>query len=69
MCGIFAFISVFYPGHGCCDAGAFQIKLTNATTSQTLSCPAFHWDMICKYMTRFMQTFSLSMNIQTFANK
>ncbi len=37
----FAFISVFYPGHGCCDAGAFQIKLTNASTNSVLTCPAF----------------------------
>jgi len=37
----FAFISVFYPGHGCCDAGAFQIKLTNLTTNSVLACPAF----------------------------
>ncbi|MBK7309362.1 MAG: gliding motility-associated C-terminal domain-containing protein [Sphingobacteriaceae bacterium] len=37
----FAFISVFYPGHGCCDAGAFQIKLTNASTNSVLACPAF----------------------------
>lgn len=36
-----AFISVFYPGHGCCDAGAFQIKLTNLTTNSVLTCPAF----------------------------
>ena len=37
----FAFISVFYTGHGCCDAGAFQIKLTNATTSSPITCPSF----------------------------
>ncbi len=42
----FAFISVFAPGHGCCDAGAFQIKLYDNGTSAsgtptTISCPSF----------------------------
>ncbi len=37
----FAFISVFYTGHPCCDAGAFVIKLTNLTTNSVLTCPAF----------------------------
>lgn len=37
----FAFISVFFPGHPCCDAGAFQIKLINASTNQVLACPNF----------------------------
>jgi gliding motility-associated-like protein len=37
----FAFISVFSTGHGCCDAGAFQIKLYNATTNQPITCPSF----------------------------
>ncbi len=37
----FAFISVFYTGHGCCDAGAFQIKLTNATANTVIPCPSF----------------------------
>lgn len=37
----FAFISVFSTGHGCCDAGAFQIKLSNATTGQPITCPSF----------------------------
>lgn len=42
----FAFISVFAPGHGCCDAGAFQIKLydngpsANGTPT-TITCPNF----------------------------
>ncbi|MBA3665699.1 MAG: gliding motility-associated C-terminal domain-containing protein [Bacteroidetes bacterium] len=37
----FAFISVFYPGHTCCDAGAFQIKLTNASANTVIACPNF----------------------------
>ncbi|MBA3665943.1 MAG: T9SS type A sorting domain-containing protein [Bacteroidetes bacterium] len=37
----FAFISVFYPGHTCCDAGAFQLKLTNASTNTSLTCPGY----------------------------
>lgn len=37
----FAFISVFSPGHGCCDAGAFQIRLTNATANTVIACPSF----------------------------
>lgn len=32
----FAFISVFYPGHGCCDAGAFNIRLLNASGGNTV---------------------------------
>ncbi|MEI6019911.1 MAG: hypothetical protein WCR21_02190, partial [Bacteroidota bacterium] len=35
----FAFISVFYPGHGCCDAGAFSIKLYN--NGNQIPCPTF----------------------------
>ncbi|MBP9069049.1 MAG: hypothetical protein KBG47_06045, partial [Bacteroidia bacterium] len=37
----FAFISLFYTGHGCCDAGAFKITVTNASTNSVLACPAF----------------------------
>lgn len=37
----FAFISVFSPGHGCCDAGGFQIRLTNASTNSIIPCPNF----------------------------
>ena len=37
----FAFISVFSPGHGCCDAGGFLIRLSNATTNSVLPCPQF----------------------------
>ncbi|MCC6369513.1 MAG: gliding motility-associated C-terminal domain-containing protein [Bacteroidia bacterium] len=37
----FAFISVFYAGHGCCDAGAFQLRLFNATTNSAIACPSF----------------------------
>jgi gliding motility-associated-like protein len=38
----FAFLSVFYPGHACCDAGAFQIKLYNASAGNSLiACPNF----------------------------
>lgn len=37
----FAFISVFNTGHGCCDAGAFQIRLINATTNSVIACPNF----------------------------
>ncbi|MBA2613852.1 MAG: T9SS type A sorting domain-containing protein [Bacteroidetes bacterium] len=37
----FAFLSVFSTGHTCCDAGAFQINLTNATTSAPITCPNF----------------------------
>ncbi|MGZ4044038.1 MAG: hypothetical protein ACXVO9_12610, partial [Bacteroidia bacterium] len=37
----FAFLSVFYPGHTCCDAGAFQIKLTNASANTVIACPNF----------------------------
>ncbi|MBL7932597.1 MAG: hypothetical protein JNL60_11885, partial [Bacteroidia bacterium] len=42
----FAFISVFAPGHSCCDAGGFQIKLydngpaANGTPT-TITCPSF----------------------------
>ncbi|WP_317897348.1 gliding motility-associated C-terminal domain-containing protein [Aurantibacillus circumpalustris] len=37
----FAFISVFAPGHGCCDAGGFIIRLSNASTNAVLPCPVF----------------------------
>jgi hypothetical protein len=37
----FAFISVFYSGHGCCDAGGFQIRLSNATANTVIPCPNF----------------------------
>ncbi len=37
----FAFISVFSTGHACCDAGAFQITVINASTNSVLTCPAF----------------------------
>jgi gliding motility-associated-like protein len=37
----FAFISVFAPSHGCCDAGGFIIRLSNATTNSVLPCPVF----------------------------
>ncbi|MBA3682588.1 MAG: gliding motility-associated C-terminal domain-containing protein [Bacteroidetes bacterium] len=37
----FAFISVFSTGHTCCDAGAFQILLTNATANTLIPCPNF----------------------------
>ncbi|MBA2611773.1 MAG: gliding motility-associated C-terminal domain-containing protein [Bacteroidetes bacterium] len=37
----FAFLSVFSTGHACCDAGAFQIKLTNATANTVITCPSF----------------------------
>ncbi len=37
----FAFISVFSTGHTCCDAGAFQIILTNATANTVIPCPNF----------------------------
>ena len=37
----FAFITVFSTGHPCCDAGAFQIRLTNATTNSVIACPNF----------------------------
>ncbi len=37
----FAFIGVFSTGHTCCDAGAFMITLTNATTNMPITCPSF----------------------------
>ncbi|MEI8137759.1 MAG: hypothetical protein WCH21_10590, partial [Bacteroidota bacterium] len=37
----FAFISVFSTGHTCCDAGAFQINLINATANTVIACPNF----------------------------
>ncbi|MDI1353408.1 MAG: gliding motility-associated C-terminal domain-containing protein [bacterium] len=41
----FAFISVFSPGHGCCDAGAFQIRLSSAASASgpftVIPCPNF----------------------------
>lgn len=37
----FAFISVFAPGHACCDAGGFQIRLSNATAGSVIPCPNF----------------------------
>jgi gliding motility-associated-like protein len=37
----FAFISIFAPGHGCCDAGGFQIRLSNATANTVIPCPSF----------------------------
>ena len=37
----FAFISVFATQHSCCDASAFSIKLTNATTNSVITCPNF----------------------------
>lgn len=38
----FAFISVFATGHPCCDAGAFRIRLLNASGGNTvIACPAF----------------------------
>lgn len=37
----FAFIFVTSTGHGCCDAAAFQIKLTNATANTVIACPSY----------------------------
>jgi gliding motility-associated-like protein len=38
----FAFIPVFYSGHPCCGAGAFNIRLLNASAGNTvLTCPQF----------------------------
>ena len=41
----FAFISVFSTGHGCCDAGAFQIKLSQfngpGNPPTPITCPSF----------------------------
>jgi gliding motility-associated-like protein len=38
----FAFIAVFSTGHGCCDAGAFQIRLFAGCNNPTLiTCPNF----------------------------
>lgn len=37
----FAFISVFFTAHACCDAGAIQIKFTNLTTNSLIACPNF----------------------------
>ncbi|PBQ34296.1 hypothetical protein CNR22_21810 [Sphingobacteriaceae bacterium] len=37
----FAFISVFAPGHSCCDAGGFQIRLSNASANTVIPCPNF----------------------------
>lgn len=37
----FAFITVFSTGHTCCDAGAMQINLINATTNLPITCPNF----------------------------
>ncbi|HQQ95305.1 MAG TPA: hypothetical protein PLQ93_12165, partial [Bacteroidia bacterium] len=37
----FAFIFVTSTGHACCSAGAFQIKLYNATTNSLLPCPSY----------------------------
>ena len=37
----FAFIFVSSTGHSCCSAGAFQIKLTNATTNSVIACPSY----------------------------
>jgi hypothetical protein len=37
----FAFIFVTSTGHSCCSAGAFQIKLTNATTNSVIACPSY----------------------------
>ena len=41
----FAFISVFSTGHGCCDAGAFQIKLSQFNGPNNpptpITCPSF----------------------------
>lgn len=37
----FAFISVFSPGHACCDAGGLQITFKNLSTNSILSCPAY----------------------------
>ncbi|WP_317897069.1 T9SS type A sorting domain-containing protein [Aurantibacillus circumpalustris] len=36
-----AFISVFSPGHGCCDAGGLQMNLTNITTNSIIPCSSF----------------------------
>ncbi len=36
-----AYIGVFSTGHTCCDAGAFQIKLTNVTANTLIACPGF----------------------------
>ncbi|MGZ3884379.1 MAG: hypothetical protein ACXVPD_09290, partial [Bacteroidia bacterium] len=36
----YAFISIFYPGHACCDAPSFTIKLYNASAGNSLiPCP------------------------------
>ncbi len=37
----FAFLSLLNTGHVCCDAGAFQIKVINATTNSVLACPFY----------------------------
>jgi gliding motility-associated-like protein len=37
----FAFIFVTSTGHSCCSAGAFQIKLTNATANTVIACPSY----------------------------
>lgn len=37
----FAFLSLLNTGHLCCDAGAFQIKVINASTNSVLACPFY----------------------------
>ena len=39
----FAFINVFYTGHPCCDAGAFQVRITNLTAGTIIACPSFSY--------------------------
>lgn len=34
----YAFITVFSTGHACCDAGAFQLKITNLSTNSVIAC-------------------------------
>jgi len=37
----FAYISIFYTSHGCCDGGSLKIYLTDAFTNSVLPCPLF----------------------------
>ena len=39
----FAFINMFYSGHPCCDAGGFQVRITNVTAGTIIPCPSFSY--------------------------
>jgi gliding motility-associated-like protein len=55
----FAFIAVFNTGHGCCDAGAFQIRLFAGCSQPTLiTCPSYSASALSSACTNTVATIS-----------